>query len=87
MSDTANQTPTQVIVPLQKAGRCVNGFENDHGSVVHAVPNGIEYCRGKALCGTEPGRRSVGWVKPYGSQDITCARCLSKLAKATGKAA
>jgi hypothetical protein len=60
-----------------KAGRCANGFELDHGRVNHAVPNGSY----KALCGTQPGRRSVGWNYPFPRLDatVTCPKCLKKL--------
>jgi hypothetical protein len=56
-------------------GRLANGFEMDHGIRIHAVKLDSR----RALCGAEPGRRSVGWnreVKP-----VTCPRCMKKLEK------
>lgn len=61
---------------LTKAGTCRNGFERDSGRVSHAVPRDEI----KALCGTEPGRTSVGW-SAYASDKVTCPRCLAKMTK------
>lgn len=72
---------SQIITPMVKAGRCADGFEGGHGSVVHGVADGIEFGMGKALCRTQPGRRSVGWVKPYKEKPINCASCLKKMGK------
>jgi hypothetical protein len=60
-----------------KTGRCANGSELDHGRIAHAVKFGSN----KALCGTQPGRRSVGWSYPYPRDHvaITCPKCLKKL--------
>lgn len=71
---------TESTHPAALAGRCANGYERDGGSVVHAVTNdGLQ----RALCGREPGRRSVGWSdRPM--EQVTCARCLNKLTKRTG---
>lgn len=64
---------------LTLAGRCANGAERDHGTRWHAVPIGLY----KALCGVEPGRRSVGWSSHrVEGQDVTCPRCVKKLARA-----
>jgi hypothetical protein len=56
-------------------GRCANGAERDHGTRTHAVKFG-QY---KAICGAEPGRRSVGWSTPWNGRDITCPRCIKRL--------
>ena len=64
-----------------KLGRLSNGFESDHGYVVHACSSNISsYCGGKALCGTEPGKKSVGW-SPADYPEITCPKCIKKLNK------
>jgi hypothetical protein len=60
-------------------GRCADGAERDSGVRWHAVPR-----EGwKALCGANPGRTSAGWSEYLGEQ-VTCPRCLVKLA-ASGK--
>ena len=63
------------------AGRCANGAELDHGTRTHAVM--ITERFGFAVCGAKPGRRSVGWVSPYKSREITCPRCLKKIQAVT----
>lgn len=72
---------------FQKAGRLTNGNQADHGSINHAVVGSAEWCKGKALCGTEPARKSVGWVKPstHNADKITCQKCIIKLNKLEGK--
>jgi hypothetical protein len=61
---------------LTLAGRCRNGAERDHGTRWHAVPIGGY----KALCGAEPGRRSVGWSSGrIEDQGVTCPRCKKRL--------
>lgn len=60
------------------AGRCVNGAERDHGTLFHALPVGNGYV---ALCGAKPGRRSVGWSDYGKHNEVTCPRCIAKLAK------
>lgn len=59
-------------------GRCANGAERDGGTRYHAIPLG----KYKALCGAEPGRRSVGW-SVYRGNKVTCPRCLRILQKQT----
>lgn len=54
------------------AGRCANGAERDHGTKWHAVPS----LSNQAVCGAEPGRRSVGWGSWHASRAVTCPRCL-----------
>lgn len=57
-------------------GRLSNGAERDKGRVVHGVDDSMpDYGQGKALCGAEPGRRSVGWHL-RSDLSITCPRCL-----------
>lgn len=65
---------------LTKTGRRANGAQRDHGTKVHAVRFG-EYA---AVCGTEPGRRA-DWSTPYKTRDVTCPRCLARLAKVQPK--
>jgi hypothetical protein len=61
---------------LRKTGSRRSGNESDKGSQFHAVP----YNSNRAFCGTEPGDRSDWSVYP--GNDVTCPRCLAKLAKA-----
>ncbi len=63
-----------------KAGRCRTGSDQA-GAIYHARlldKNGDPLWR--AVCGTEPGRRSVGWssYKPA-TREVTCQRCLKRL--------
>lgn len=67
--------------PRVKAGRLANGAERDHGTIIHAVGTH------GALCGTEPGMRSGGWVKPYPQGDdalVNCDRCMKTIAQLLG---
>ena len=68
-----------------KMGRLTCGFQKGHGVVRHAIPMDDYFfgCKGKALCGTQPGRRSVGWVNDEEVTEVTCARCLGKMRKIT----
>ena len=66
----------QGYIVMSLAGRCANGAERDHGTRFHAV----ETTSYKALCGSKPGRRSVGWSRELGP--VSCPRCISKLARA-----
>lgn len=59
--------------PMEMLGRLANGAELDHGRRVHAVATG----KRKAMCGAEPGRRSVGWSRSSG-EEVTCPRCAKK---------
>lgn len=68
------------IITARKAGRCANGNEAGQGSKVHALtvtPNDNGELWGRAICGTRPGRRSVGWTNAQGAA-VTCDRCKSK---------
>jgi hypothetical protein len=60
--------------PMYLLGRLANGAERGKGRIVHAVPP-----RGPALCGTDYGRMSAGWQHAE-SAEITCSRCLDRLA-------
>jgi hypothetical protein len=61
-----------------KTGRCTDGFERGAGRVRHALPDDTPECsHAKALCGTKPGRRSVGWSNNL--YYVNCKRCLQKL--------
>lgn len=66
----------------QLTGRCANGAERDHGILWHArFLDDDGYPNRKAVCGQEPGKRSVGWSChiPAGRQ-VTCKRCVRRLA-------
>lgn len=65
-----------------KLGRLTGGAQKDHGVLVHAVEKGTTaaYCRGKATCGTQPGRRSCGW-SDVENLPINCPRCLARIAR------
>jgi hypothetical protein len=70
---------------LMKPGRCANGAQRDHGTLVHAVDTEYEWgSMEAALCGTRPGRRTPGWSS-YEHAAATCPKCLKKLAQATIK--
>ena len=55
------------------AGQCRTGSDRT-GYVVHLLPEGNNW---KALCGTEPGKRSAGWSE-YTDQELTCVDCKSR---------
>lgn len=70
-------------LPLAKAGPLRNGAERGGGSIYHAVPHHkpeiwmtATNC-GPALCGQMP---RVQWSSEPG-QEVTCHRCLRRLAK------
>ena len=67
------------------AGRCANGAERDHGTRFHALPfdGTTEWGddTSRAICGAEPGRRSVGWSSWGSDHEVTCPRCLARLAR------
>lgn len=72
------------LILVQKLGRCANGFEKDHGRVIHGLvtenPNdSIQH--GVALCGAMPGKRSVGFGQPYQKETkvITCEKCKKRI--------
>jgi hypothetical protein len=69
------------IAIATKGGRAANGFQRDQGSVTHAIPNGADYGFQKALCGTEPGRRSIGWtgIESKRYQKVICEKCKRKM--------
>lgn len=65
---------------LMKPGRCANGAERDHGSLVHAVDTELDWgSMAPALCGTRPGKRTPGWVESYKGNTVTCPKCLKKM--------
>lgn len=71
------------IISVVKMGRLSDAVQRDHGIVRHAMLED-DYRFGahsKALCGTKPGRRSVGWANDKDITEITCDRCLKKLKK------
>jgi hypothetical protein len=55
-------------------GRLADGFQSDHGTRYHAVKFGSQ----RAMCGAQPGKRSVGWSEYHG-KDVTCPRCIKKV--------
>lgn len=59
---------------LRKTGRLANGAERDGGEIYHAV----RFDKYKAVCGTQPGRRSVGWSNYHGEK-VTCQACIKRL--------
>ncbi len=78
------------VVAAKLAGRCTNGLERGQGRNLHAV-SAAEVRRssgfaGKAMCGAQPGRRSVGWTVCE-SQPVTCTRCQRAVARVQGGAA
>ena len=58
------------------AGRCRSGGDSS-GTLAHAVPAGAS----TALCGRTYGRHSAGW-SDHLDREVTCPRCLRKMAKA-----
>lgn len=58
--------------PCAKLGRLANGGQLDHGQIVHAVN------KFGALCGTKPGRKSIGWSEPD-YDHVTCPACLERI--------
>lgn len=74
------------VVAAKLAGRCADGLERGQGVKMHAllasqVRGNFNEALGKALCGAEPGRRSVGWTVCVG-QDISCPRCNRAISRA-----
>jgi hypothetical protein len=72
---------TEQIYAAIKSGtaRSKDGAEKDRGTIVHAVTNNNYPSWAKALCGAVPGRRGNGWHYNSTKQEITCAKCLSKI--------
>lgn len=78
---TEDEVRVDVLVSVRsKAGRCFNGAERDSGTVKHAVPDNSFPSWETALCGTSPGVRGNGWKEPEVNGEITCERCLKKMA-------
>ena len=79
--DTPEESEIKYVSAV-KAGRCWNGFHNDRGSIVHAVPPQIHngYWGDSSACGTKPGNRSYGWDTT--DKEINCPKCLKKLSNA-----
>lgn len=86
-SNTTEQASTDALrrreAALLYSGHFLPGVGRRNGSqrigVIHAVEplecNGDNF--NSALCGKEPGRKSLGWHKS--SSDITCAKCRKAL--------
>ena len=75
------------------AGRCTDGLERGQGTNLHAIPatqvrreGAFAEAMGRALCGAQPGRRSVGWTVCEQGQ-VSCPRCQRTLARVKGGAA
>ena len=69
------------FLSVVKMGRLSDGCERDHGSVRHAMDEG-QYSWGThhpSLCGSKPGRRSVGYVNDEEITEITCSKCLKRI--------
>ena len=58
-------------------GRCRTGSERG-GTKAHAVAGDSDWAT--ALCGAKPGRLSNGW-SDFRPTEITCPKCIAKLAK------
>jgi len=76
-----NEESAADVLPAKLAGRCANGLERGQGTVMHAIPvdqvrrhGGFAEANGKALCGAQPGRRSVGWTVCE-ERTVSCERC------------
>lgn len=64
------------VYAMHLSGQCRTGSDGK-GALAHAVPvDGYT-----ALCGRTYGRRSAGW-SDYLDQQVTCPRCLRKMARA-----
>ncbi|HEL5401710.1 TPA: hypothetical protein UOJ25_001824 [Stenotrophomonas maltophilia] len=81
------------VLAAKLAGRCANGLERGQGTKLHAIPAaqvrqhaGFVEATGKALCGAQPGRRSVGWTVCE-QHLVSCPRCQRVLARVKGGAA
>ncbi len=70
------------MIAVVKLGRLANGFEKDHGRVVHLMdkePSAVGNFRyGVTLCGTTTGRRSAGFVEVELYTRPLCPKCLRK---------
>jgi hypothetical protein len=66
--------------PRRLTGRCSNGAERDGGRLYHAVPDAGYPNFARALCGAKPGRLSSGWDDDSEGAEVTCKRCVRKLA-------
>lgn len=66
--------------PRMMMGRLASGVQGGHGVKVHATEPGktAAYCRGKAICGAEPGKRSAGW-SGVEQLPVNCPKCLKKM--------
>lgn len=69
-------------IPAKLAGRCADGRELGQGVRVHAVSGVLrdDYneLHGTALCGQQPGRRSVGWTVLPRTAEVNCPRCCAR---------
>jgi hypothetical protein len=64
---------------MKKAGPLRNGSERGNGSVLHAVPNGSDGSRWRALC----GQQSAIQCSDCEGLSVTCPACLRKLGDMT----
>jgi hypothetical protein len=71
------------MMVLKKAGALRNGREfSARNPVWHAVETSSVYSCTPALCGAMP---SIQWADSTRDQEVTCARCLKKLAPRCGR--
>ena len=71
------------LVSVVKMGRLCSEKQGGHGVVRHAMEK-ENYCLGtknKALCGTKPGKRSVGFASDKSIKEITCNSCKKKIGR------
>ncbi len=68
----------KTYTPAILAGRCANGYERDHGAVVHfvAYQNHLFNTSWTSLCGKRPGARSAGYSALKAK--VTCTKCIKK---------
>ena len=65
-------------------GRARNGADREGGVRMHALPIGSD-AFSTALCGAKPGRQSAGWTDDSRHTEVTCPRCLRKMAGEAGQ--
>jgi hypothetical protein len=68
---------TSVYRITYAVGQCRTATDS-RGVRWHAVPGTSEW--DTSLCGYVPGRRSNGW-SDYPGTEVTCPKCLARLAK------
>lgn len=83
-TDCQKQINTGFLYAI-KGGQSWNGGHRDKGQVIHALkwnpPVDVPSIKSKAVCGTQPGYRSYGWIQTTEKTEPTCARCLKLVKK------